>query len=174
MARRCLDEAVRHRLSYGWWAFTVTRNTHPQHYGDQVGMMKKIDFKALLATLSSPGVGVIASVHLQDNVHQHALYWGPLLEEADLRHRWQTITGSDKVCVKPADNIRGWITYQNRLPEDVSPERLTTHWLDTRGMLLVSYYGTLNPRALNKLDPATRSPGERPSGAGAAGHSDAA
>ena len=146
-----MKSAVVQRLSYRLQALTVTRRTYHEHresrrsYRELVKTIK-IDFKTILKQgyLAALGIGAIINIHLQDNVHIHALYWGPEIDQNELSASWYSITrDSSHVDVKyPVDenDIEAWFWYMNKLHQ-IDPRDLIFYWEATRRMRLASSYG---------------------------------
>ena len=115
--------------------------------------------------LTVPGMGATASIHLQDTVHAHLLYWGPRIDPVALRDVWCRMSKSfitDVKPLKPEMNVEWWIHYLFQLPEDVDPAARVRYWDATRRLALITHYGVFHCRGLEKLRRQAKEMGHRP------------
>jgi hypothetical protein len=180
--KKQLGPSVDCRHGYKVQQFMVSLRTTKEErkelksYRERVRQLRKY-IKALLnyGALAAHGSGAIVSIHLQNNVHAHILYFGPMIKQKVLRASWCAITkpkeveakggfkkkvkakGSYKADVNPLllseADVEEKLLYLYRLPkqEKVTPEARVLYWKATKKMPLITYHGVLSHPTQAKL-----------------------
>jgi hypothetical protein len=128
-----IEENLAARDEYQPHLVTLNRRTNSEQREDpHAYSLLARDTRRLIAQqltsgfLAAPGSGAVVASHLQDNVHAHVLYWGPLPKGT--ASEWVKATeDSDQVRVDSLpgpDDVARVAGYLSHLPREVDPVHL--------------------------------------------------